>query len=157
MATLKKIINHALLGLLIANSSQAVELTSETEMCASVASQYRYFHDAYENGATWNPFLPSQTAKSKHAQAGLYNALLISSYSDKTDRTKSAINQELIKLAFKSYQDGKSVTFGQYYVFFNCKNMIAKNPNIYYRCDTFFNEQLNKDGMERFYECASAL
>jgi hypothetical protein len=135
-------------------ASAAEQTTSETEMCSSVASQYRYFDDAYRQGANFNPYTADRTTNSINAKAGIYNALLIASFADKTNVTKQAIDQDLIKLAYDNTRVGASPTFGQYYVLFNCMNVIRGTPQDYYHCDTFLNDGVSENSMQRFYDCA---
>lgn len=132
----------------------ASEITSDSEMCSSVASQYRYFDDAYRQGANFNPYNAETTTNSIDATAGIYNALLIASFSDKSNLTKQALDQDLIKLAYDNIRVGASPTFGQYYVLFNCMNLISKMPQKFYHCDSFLNEGVGESSMQRFYDCA---
>lgn len=142
-----------LLTALFSHKLSAEQATSETEMCSSVASQYRYFDDAYRQGANFNPYNTNQTTNSVSAKAGIYNALLIASFSDKSDLTKQAIDQDLIKLAYDNTRAGVSPIFGQFYVLFNCMNIINGNPQEYYHCDTFFGDEISENSMKRFNSC----
>jgi len=144
-----------LITILSSPYSVANEEVSETELCASVASQYRFFDDAYRQGANWNPYQSEDLPRSQDAQSGIYNALLIASFLNKSNLTKQAIDQQLIKLAYDNVSLGISATFGQYYVFFNCMNIIEKDPREYYTCDSFTSESITDDGMERFHNCAT--
>lgn len=148
--------NLFLISLLFFISSfSSIAKEDKAETCSVLASQYRFYSEGYKNQAEWVPNSPLPKSKSEKMEGSIFDSVMYAHYynTNGVSGFPQKVVRSLIEFAYTNHLRGHSISFGQFYVFLNCMDLVVTDPINIAHCD-MPDLQINNEGMKQFFSCA---